>query len=93
MHASLQPVLIDSSDEVDYVTFLEAEFTLVLGLKVIQSLATWLPPTYNHIRQTVLGLKVIQSLATWLPPTYTYDSQSAAKILSTEFAAVRKLSA
>ena len=76
MHASLQPVLIDSSDEVDYVTFLEAEFTLVLGLKVIQSLATWLPPTYSHIRQTVLGLKVIQSLATCLPPTYNHIRQS-----------------
>jgi len=46
VHAALQPVLVDSTDEVDNVGLLEAELALVLRLKVIQSLAARLPAAY-----------------------------------------------
>jgi len=46
VHAALQPVLVNSTDEVDNVGLLEAELSLILRLKVIQSLAAWLPAAY-----------------------------------------------
>ena len=48
VQAALEPVLVNSTDEVDNVALLEAQLSLVLRLKVIQSLAAWLPSTYSH---------------------------------------------
>ena len=42
--ASLEPVLIDAAREIDDVTFSEAQFALILRLKVVQRLATGLIP-------------------------------------------------
>ena len=45
VHAALEPILINLSDEVDDVALLKAELSLVLCLEVVQCLAAWLPST------------------------------------------------
>jgi len=52
-HAALEPVLVDLTDEVDDFALLEAKFSLVLCLEVVQSLTAWLPSPYiNHTTTT-----------------------------------------
>jgi len=43
VHAALDPVLVDPTDELDYVALLEAELSLVLRLEVVQGFAARLP--------------------------------------------------
>lgn len=54
MELSLEPVLINSTDQSDDVTLVEAQLSIVLWLKVIQSFTTWLS---CRKRQTHRGRK------------------------------------